>query len=141
MFDIDGVSDEKAFIYAKLCEFRVDREDGGKPNFEYRLPTIGAVCREAWILAVGFPNRNNSRVRNLEATIRRGDTLPPPNIDRSKRLTSTDIGKASVVNYILKNSQHSPVTTDLYVTISSVLVFLYTTHCIYVYAVMLSSAA
>ena len=111
----DGSSGEKEFIYTKLCEFRVDADDDGKPSFEFRLPTIGAVCREAWILALGFPNRNNSRVRSLEAAIRRGQTLAPPKIARKKGLTSTDIAKAFITNYILKNSQRSPVTTDLYV--------------------------
>ena len=60
-FCTDGSEGENEFLFAKLNEFRVD--DGkGKPIFQYRLPGEGMVCRAAWILAAGFPNRNNSRV-------------------------------------------------------------------------------
>ena len=114
----DGPAGEKPFICTKLCEYRVDPEDNGKPSFEFRIPTIGTVCREAWILAVGFPNRNNSRVRDLEARIRRGETMPTPKTTVLKKgLTSTDIARAFIKNYILTNSQRSPVTTELYETL------------------------
>lgn len=111
---VDGPSGENEYIFAKLSEFTVDPEHGGKPIFEFRLPSIGIVCREAWILALGFPNRNNSRVRNLEALIRRGQPLPPPRKKIKRGITSSELGQAFLINYILKHSQRSPVTTDLY---------------------------
>ena len=114
LFASDGPAGENEYIFAKLSEFTVDAEDGGKPRFEFRLPSIGVVCREAWILALGFPNRNNSRVRSLEAMIRRGESLPRPKNNKINRgLTSSDFGQAFLIDYILKHSQRSPVTTDL----------------------------
>ena len=111
---VDGPAGENEYIFAKLSEFVVDSEDGGKPRFEFRLPKIGVCCREAWILALGFPNRNNSRVRRLEALIRSGKSLPNRSYNRLDRgLRSSDLGQAFLVDYILKHSQRSPVTTDL----------------------------
>ena len=72
-----GACCENEFLYKKLNDFRVDSEDANqKTKFAFRLTGLGLVCREAWILAVGFPNRNNSRVRMLEAGIRRGQPAP-----------------------------------------------------------------
>ena len=110
----DGASGENEFLYNKLNDFRVDSDDGKKPTFTFRLAGIGRVCREAWILAAGFPNRNNSRVRMLEATIRQGKPLPMPARKNScGRVTNTSFALAFLQNYILENSQRSPVTTEL----------------------------
>ena len=112
----EGASGEKDFLFNKLNDFRVDSDDGKKPKFAFRLPGIGLVCREAWILAVGFPNRNNSRVRSLEALIRRGQALPMHAYKRSSgRVNNTSYAMAFLREYILTNSQRSPVTTELYV--------------------------
>ena len=109
----EGASGENEFLYNKLNDFRVDAEDHKKPKFEFRLAGLGVVCREAWILAVGFPNRNNSRVRMLEACIRQGKPAPIRDGRKSKRaLTNTAYVFAFLQEYILKHSQPSPVTTE-----------------------------
>ena len=99
-----------------LNEFRVDSDDGKKPTFEYRLPGIGRVCRGAWILCAGFPNHNNSRVRSIEATIRSGRGMRPREARKKKKsraLDSTSHAYAFLQEYILNNSQRSPVHTEL----------------------------
>ena len=112
----DGAAGENEFLYNKLNDFRVDNDHGKKPKFDYRLPGIGLVCREAWILAAGFPNRNNSRVRMLEARIRQGKPLLMHASKKSTAtLNSTTYTLAFLQDYILNNSQRSPVTTELYV--------------------------
>lgn len=112
----DGASGENEFLFNKLNDFRIDSEEDKKPTFSFRLPAIGPVCRQAWILACGFPNGNNSRVRMLEARIRRGQPCPM----RAKRklgrvLNNTSYALAFLRDYILNNSQRSPVDTELYV--------------------------
>ena len=110
----EGASYENEFLYNKLNDFRVDSDDGKKPTFTFRLAGIGEVCREAWILAVGFPNRNNSRVRMLEARIRQGKPLSMIGKKKSTPVMSnTTYALAFLRNYILENSQRSPVTTEL----------------------------
>ena len=112
----DGAAGENDYIYHKLNEFRVDCEDGSKkPTFDYRIAGVGSVCRAAWILCAGFPNRNNSRVRSLEATIRSGKRMAPRKERRirSGGLDSTSHAIAFLKNYILNNSQRSPVHTEM----------------------------
>ena len=117
-----GASAENEFLYNKLNNFRVDSPDASiKPKFAFTLPGLGEVCRAAWILAVGFPNRNNSRVRMLEARIRRGQ--PAPSRDGRNPLvglTNTSYVYAFLQHYILKNSQPSPVTTERFVIFMAV---------------------
>ena len=118
MFYVAGKDGENEFIFTKLNEFRVDNDHGAKPTFQYRLAGVGLVCREAWIMCAGFPNRNNSRVRNLEAIIRRGETIEPRKTRKFTGLNSTTHAVAFLTDYVLKNSQRSPVSTDLYVYIN-----------------------
>ena len=114
LYTTDGAKGENQYIYTKLNEFRVDSEDGKKPYIDYRLPGVGIVCRSSWILCAGFPNRNNSRVRRLEAKIRSSLPLSPQRLrKRSKALHASDYAMAFLENFILKNSQRSPVTTEL----------------------------
>ena len=117
----EGAPGENEFLFNKLNDFRVDSDDGRKPTFAFRLTGIGLVCREAWILAVGFPNGNNSRVRMLEARIRRVQPLSMRvNQKFSGPLTNTSYTLAFLQDYILKNSQKSPVTTELCVILLAV---------------------
>lgn len=110
----DGASGENEFLYNKLNEFRIDSDDDKKPTFAYRFAGLGEVCREAWILLVGFPNRNNSRVRMLEARIRQGKTFSMIKRKNPRPLmNNTDFALAFLRDYILENSQRSPVTTEL----------------------------
>ena len=110
----DGASGENEFLYNKLNDFRVDSDNGKKPKFIFRLAGIGEVCREAWILALGFPNRNNSRVRMLEARIRQGKPFSMIATKKSHAVVdNTAFALAFLRNYMLENSQRSPVTTEL----------------------------
>ena len=93
----------------------MDCSNGGKPKFEYRIAGLGKVCRSSWILAAGFPNRNNSRVRSIEASIRRGETFDskPGRKRISLGLNSTTYALAFLEAFILENSQRSPVSPEL----------------------------
>ena len=84
----------------------------GKTKFQYTVPGVGPVCRTAWLLTAGFGSRN-SRVENVEAKIRRGDAfLPKPPLQKFGT-SRTLYAEAFLGEYILANSQRSPVTNDL----------------------------
>ena len=115
LYSQDGQTGENEYLFKRLEEFRVDSENGKKPTFKYTIAGLGQVCRPAWILAVGFPNRNNSRVRNMEARIRAGRGMTPRVEHRRKPVAvdSTQHALAFIREHILANSQRSPVHTEL----------------------------
>ena len=115
LYSQDGQIGENEYLFKRLEEFRVDSENGKKPTFKYTIAGLGQVCRPAWILAVGFPNRNNSRVRNMEARIRAGRGMTPRVEHRRKPVAvdSTQHALAFIREHILANSQRSPVHTEL----------------------------
>lgn len=115
-----GPRKESPWIFSQLSAFSVPSLVGKKTKFAYRLPGVGAVCRQAWILAAGFPNPNNSRIRSLEKDIRKGVQTHARNITaetyrKRKVLTATAYAKAFLHAYILGNSEASPSNTELYV--------------------------
>ena len=115
-----GPRKESPWIFGQLSAFSVPSLVGEKTKFAYRLPRVGAVCRQAWILAAGFPNPNNSRIRSLEKDIRKGVQTHARNITaetyrKRKVLTATAYAKAFLHAYILGNSEASPSNTELYV--------------------------
>ena len=83
----------------------------------YRLPEVGVVCRACWILAAGYLNKNNTRVRNTEANIRKGSKAPETNVFNKRRdkLNLRSYCEAFLVEYIFKASQYSPSDTTLFV--------------------------
>ena len=87
---------------------------GKKPKFVYQLQALGPCCRTAWILAAGYVNKNNSRVRSLEAQIRKGvkNKTSKHNSTRHYKksiATRTALCKAFIIGYVLNHSQFSPV--------------------------------
>ena len=88
-----------------------------KPKFQYRLPLVGDVCRCCWILTAGYKNGNNTRVRKVEASIRRGQHAPSkPAINRRKiALNRSTYAIAFLQEYVFKHSQSSPSAEILYV--------------------------
>lgn len=103
-------------------------------KFEYRLALVGNVCRQAWVVAAGFPNPENSRIRRVEAAIRRGDKKRGQHYNKITDLvTRGQYGTAFLEEYVLQNSQRSPVTTDLYVdTLLYVVVHLFVLFVIFI---------
>ena len=111
----DGPSGENEYLFSQLDKFRVDDPNGGKPKFQYRIPGLGGVCRSSWVLIAGFPNRNNSRVRSIEAKIRRGETFQSQSGRKRNKigLNSSTYAYAFLEEYILENSERSPVAPEL----------------------------
>ena len=86
-----------------------------KKSFKYFLPVVGDVCRACWIQCAGYPNANSGRVRQAEAAIRRGNSIPvayKPGRNLSNRSL---FARTFISDYILKHSQYSPADTILYV--------------------------
>ena len=113
-----GYDGENDWLFWQLRNFCVE-VPSKKPAFQYRLPLIGNVCKSAWVLCAGFPNPKNSRIQRFECSIRRGRTCASFERRGSRqnlfRFTRTNYAKAFLREYILQNSERSPVTTELYV--------------------------
>jgi len=111
---------EREWLRQQLTGFVVKIAGKKKPKFQYRLPLIGNICRSAWILAAGFPDRKNSRIAILEAEIR-NPTLRAARINGKRMLsfpcktvlTRTQFAVAFLEEYILHHSQRSPSSPDL----------------------------
>ena len=111
-----STSAESKWLRNQLKNFTVKKNPKKKPKFEYRLPFIGGVCRHAWVLAAGFPNPNNSRIRAIEAEIRNPAKSRQKHIYARRNARSALRGMhaiAFIEDYILRNSQRSPASTDL----------------------------
>ena len=78
---------------------------------------MGHVCRPCWILCAGYRNKNNGRVRKIEAKIRAGDLAPELKMPNKSKalLTGESIARAFMTTYIFSHSQNSPSGTHLYV--------------------------
>ena len=112
-----GYHYEKQWLFEQIQRFAVQKHADRKPKFQYCLPFVGKTCRSAWVLTAGFPNRNNDRVRKLEAQIRSSENVSfAINVRRNpKFLTRTSYAVAFLVEFILGNSERSPACTTLYV--------------------------
>ena len=111
---------ESKWLFHKVLAFKKPSQLGRKCRFQYHLAGFGNVCRAAWLLACGFPNPNNSRVRRMEALIRRGvKQLPPRKVPGPRAKVSRfwlyEHAVAFLANYVLTHSEHSPVSPTLYV--------------------------
>ena len=84
----------------------------GNTKFRYFIPGLGPVCRTAWLLTAGFGARNN-RVEKFETKIRRGTVYLPKPQTKKQVGSRTLYAEAFLNEYILHNSQRSPVTNDL----------------------------
>ena len=115
---VEGKEGDTIWLFAQILSFGEVLVPGSKPKFYYRLPKVGGVCRSAWVLAAGFTNPNNSRVRGLEARIRKGITQAPVLKSTAKNKTGkvldkTKYARSFLCEYALKHSQRSPVSTSL----------------------------
>ena len=106
---------EQKWLYAAIKKFAVRIPFRAKLQFQYQLPLIGKCCRESWVQVVGMPNAQNSRVRRIEAKIRKGQLYNTRCVGRPRStvLTGTQYASAFLTDHILNNSQHSPATTEL----------------------------
>ena len=110
-----GFTGETPWVFGEVYKFRVGRGEGKKPTFQYRLPVVGDVCRPAWILCAGYCNKNNGRVRTVEALIRRGVKAVPERRAKILTLNVTAYTRAFIHDYIFHHSQCSPSCKILYV--------------------------
>ena len=110
-----GCSRETEWVYSQLNNFIVSFGCHRKPKFQYGLPLVGNVCRHCWILCAGYRNPNNSRVRNAEACIRKGNSAPPAKQPKQPRLNDTSYARAFMVDHIFRHAQRSPSDKILYV--------------------------
>jgi len=99
-------------VFVEIKKFAFTFRKGSKPKFQYVLPVCGKVCRKCWILAVGFKNPNNGRVRSAEALIRKGcQSLPPTISKKGTQLNRSSYARAFMRDFIWKHNQGSPVDT------------------------------
>ena len=103
------------WIHGELLAFVVSRGPNQKPIFRRKLPLVGDVCRTAWVLAAGFQNKENTRIRRVEAVIRRGTVWKPqPDINpRELDLNLSTYARDFVTDKVIKHSQYCPVDKKL----------------------------
>ena len=67
-----------------------------------------------FIMCAGYRNRNNSRVRSIEARIRKGELAVAPALPKQKYTNASSYARTYMRAYIVQHSQSSPSDTILY---------------------------
>ena len=95
-------------MFTQLSNFTIDHGANKKPNLRYMLPLVGEVCRSCWIVSAGYLNKNNGRVRGVEADIRKGQKGMPAKLPKKILTNASSYARAFCSDYIRQNNQSSP---------------------------------
>ena len=115
-----GHSRETAWVFGQLSNFTIYHAKPRKPSFRYMLPLVGEVCRPCWILSAGYVNKNNSRVRSVEANIRKGQKGLPAKLPKKILTTASSYARAFCREFVRKNNQSSPSDKIKYVEFTGI---------------------